>query len=280
MKTFILLLILSLLLIWVGGIVGGQSGATIAFIFALIMNFFSYWYSDKFVLAMYRAKEVSRNEFPEIYEIVEELTERANLPMPKICIVQSNMANAFATGRNPSHAAVCLTTGILNILNKDELRGVIGHELGHIKNRDTLIQTISATVAMAIMFLATMARWAAIFGGFGGRDRERGSNVIGLLLAAILAPIAAMMIQMAISRTREYFADRKGAVFSKNPLALASALGKLEEHAKYSKTNIQPATSHLFIVNPLRGKGLVNLFSTHPPITARIQRLKEMAKEI
>lgn len=279
MKTFMLLLILSLLLIWIGGVVAGQTGATIAFIIALCLNFFSYWYSDRLILTLYSAREVRREELPQVYEILEELVQEAKLPMPRVYLMKSDMANAFATGRNPAHSAVCVTTGILNLLNRDELKGVLAHELAHIKNRDTLIQTITATIAMAIMFLASIARWAAIFGGYS-RDRERGANILVLLIISILAPIAALIIQMAISRAREFYADSKGAGIAKNPMGLASALRKLEQNVRLSRVTASPATSHLFIINPLRGGGIATLFSTHPPIAVRVERLYKMAEGI
>ena len=276
-KTGVLLLALMLLLVWIGSMFGGRQGAAIAFIFALLLNFGSYWFSDKIVLAMYKAKEVTKFEAPELYEIVEELIIDAALPMPKVCVIPINVPNAFATGRDPQHAAVCVTQGILNTLNSDELKGVLAHELAHIKNRDTLIMTVAASVAGAVMMLAYMARWAAIFGGVGGRNsRGSGGNIMGLIAISILAPVAAMVVQLAISRTREYAADKSGAGFAHSPFGLASALKKLENAARRHPTQTSPNTAHLFIVNPLRGNFLATLFSTHPPMAERIKRLNSM----
>ena len=278
-KTFFLMLVLTVLFILVGTAIGGRSGAIYAFIFAALMNFFSYWFSDKIVLRMYGAKEVSQSEAPELYGIVAELTSKASLPMPKVYIMENDTPNAFATGRNPQHAAVAVTTGILRILSRDELMGVIGHELSHIQHRDILISTIAATMAGAISVLASMARWGAMFGGFRSDDDEGGGggNIIVVLIVSIFASIAAMLIQMAISRSREYLADEGGAHLS-NPLSLAKALEKLEMASQRIPMNANPSTAHLFIVNPLRGGGVLSLFSTHPPIEERIARLEEMAR--
>ncbi len=276
MKTFVLLLTLTLILIWIGNIFGGPRGAVIAFIFALALNVGSFWFSDRIVLSMYKAKEVSRNEAPALYSMIENLIIDAKLPMPRVCMIPQQVPNAFATGRDPNHAAVCVTEGIMNLLTEDELKGVLAHELAHVKNRDTLIMTIAATVAGAIMVLASMARWAAIFGGFGGRDRNRGGNIFSLLAIAILAPIAAMIVQLAISRTREYAADRRGAHFAHSPYGLAKALEKLDSAARQHRMQASPQTAHLFIVNPLRGNLLANLFSTHPPIERRVERLHSL----
>lgn len=277
-KTTVLLIALTLLLVWVGSMFGGRQGAVFAFAIAMGMNFFSYWFSDKIVLKMYGAREVSEQESPAYYGIVRELTMHAGLPMPRIYIIPTNAMNAFATGRNPSHAAVSVTEGMLNSLKLEELKGVLGHELSHIRNRDILISTIVATVAGAIMMLANMARWAAIFGGYGGRDEEdsRGGG-LGMLLVAILAPIAALVIQMAISRSREYAADKGGALLTGNPLGLASALEKLQQASVARPIGASSATAHLFIVNPLSGRSFVTIFSTHPPIEERIKRLRAMA---
>lgn len=278
-KTFVLLLALTFILIWIGNIFGGPRGAIFAFAFAMIINVGSYWFSDKIVLSMYKAKEVSKNEAPELYSIVEDLIIDAKLPMPKICIMPQETPNAFATGRDPNHAAVCVTHGIMSLLTEDELKGVLAHELAHIKNRDTLIMTIAATVAGAIMMLASMARWAAIFGGFGGRSRDSrgGGNIFALIAVSILAPIAAMIVQLAISRTREYSADKRGAQFAGSSHGLANALKKLDHAAKHRRMNASPQTAHLFIVNPLKGKDvLATLFSTHPPIERRIERLESL----
>jgi len=277
-KTFFLMLILTVLFILVGTAIGGRSGAIFAFVFAGLMNFVMYWFSDKIVLRMYRAKEVTQGEAPELYQIVGELVNKARLPMPKVYIMENETPNAFATGRNPEHAAVAVTTGILRILSKDELMGVIGHELSHIQHRDILISTIAATMAGAISMLSSMARWGAIFGG-GRSDEEEGGggNILVVLLVSIFASIAAMLIQMAISRSREYMADEGGAHLS-HPLSLAKALGKLEVAAQRIPMEANPSTAHMFIVNPLRGGGVLSLFSTHPPIGERIAKLEEMAR--
>ena len=276
-KTGILLTALTMLFVWIGGYFGGQIGASYAFLFAFIINVGAYWFSDKIVLKMYGAREITVEEFPELYNMVRELVASAKLPMPKLYISPQSSPNAFATGRNPNHSAVCVTKGILNILNREELKGVIAHELSHIKNMDTLIMTIAATIAGAITMLASMARWAMIFGGFGGRgSRNRDSNIFGYLFMMIVAPIAAMLIQLAISRSREYLADSKGARIAGNPNGLASALLKLEKGAKVYPMQTNNATAHIFIVNPLRGKGIQSLFSTHPPIQERVERLRKI----
>ena len=278
-KTFLLMLVLTLIFIFVGSAIGGKSGAIYAFIFAALMNFFAYWFSDKIVLKMYGAKEVSQEEAPELYRIVAELTNKASMPMPKIYIMDNDTPNAFATGRNPDHAAVAVTTGLLRILSRDELTGVIGHELSHIKHRDILISTIAATLAGAISMLASIARWGAIFGGSRSSDEEGhgGGNILFVLIFTMVASIAAMLIQMAISRSREYLADEGGAHLS-HPLSLSKALGKLEMAARRIPMEANPSTAHMFIVNPLRGGGVLSLFSTHPPIHERIARLEEMAR--
>lgn len=277
-KTAILLVVLAVLLIWVGGLIGGQRGAMIAFIFALVLNLGSFWFSDRIVLAMYRAQELPENQFPDIYQIVKDLAAKANMPQPKVYLAPSDAPNAFATGRDPQHAVVCVTRGILDLLNREELKGVIAHEMSHIKNRDTLIMTVTAALASAIMILAYMARWAAIFGGFGGRgNRDRGGGVIGLLAVAILAPLAAMLIQLAISRSREYGADNRGAQLAGSGHGLANALRRLHEAPSHYKMNASPQTAHLFIINPLRGNFIASLFSTHPPVEKRIQRLKSLS---
>jgi len=278
-KTFMLMLVLTGIFILVGTAVGGKSGAIYAFIFAGLMNFVMYWFSDKIVLRMYRAKEVTQGEAPELYGMVAELTSKASLPMPKVYIMENDTPNAFATGRNPEHAAVAVTTGILRMLSKEEVMGVIGHELSHIKHRDILISTIAATMAGAISMLASMARWGAIFGG-GRSDEEGGSgggNFLFVLIFTMVGSIAAMLVQMAISRSREYLADEGGARLA-HPLSLAKALGKLDMAAKRIPMEANPSTAHMFIVNPLRGGGILTLFSTHPPIQERIARLEEMAK--
>jgi heat shock protein HtpX len=277
-KTFLLMLLLTGLFILVGTAIGGKNGAVIAFIFAALMNFVAYWFSDKIVLKMYGAKEVSQSEASELYRIVAELTSKASMPMPKVYIMDNDTPNAFATGRNPDHAAVAVTTGLMRILSKDELTGVIGHELSHIKHRDILISTIAATLAGAIGMLASMARWGAIFGG--GRSEEDGrggGNFLFVFIATMIASIAAVLIQMAISRSREYMADQGGAHLS-HPLSLSKALGKLEMAARRIPMEANPSTAHMFIVNPLSGGGVLSLFSTHPPIQERVARLEEMAR--
>ena len=277
-KTFILMLVLTGLFILVGSAIGGRNGAVYAFIFAALMNFFAYWFSDKIVLRMYRAQPVSQSEAPELYQIVGELVNKASLPMPKVYIIENDTPNAFATGRNPEHAAVAVTSGILRILSKEELMGVIGHELSHIQHRDILISTIAATIAGAISMLASMARWGAIFGvGRSDDDEGGGGNILFVLLFTMVASVAAMLIQMAISRSREYLADEGGAHLS-HPLSLAKALGKLEVAAQRIPMDANPSTAHMFIVNPLRGGGVLSLFSTHPPIEERIAKLEEMAR--
>ena len=275
-KTTILLAVLTAILVFAGDAFGGRSGAMMALIFAGIMNFGAYWFSDKIVLMMYRAKPVTEAEAPDLYAITRDLTMKAGLPMPKVYIMENDTPNAFATGRNPSHAAVAVTTGIMRLLSKEELTGVIGHELAHIQNRDILISTISATIAGAISYLAHMAQWAAMFGG--ARDNEREGNPIALIVMMIVAPLAAMIIQMAISRSREYGADTGGARICGNPLSLANALRKLEyANKRIPMVGANAATSHMFIVNPLSGGSLLRLFSTHPPIEESIKRLEAMA---
>lgn len=275
-KTLFLLVTLTLILIWAGAALGGKQGMTIALIFALGMNFFAYWFSDKIVLKMYGAKEVSEAEAPELYSIVRRLSQKAQIPMPKVYIIDQAQPNAFATGRNPKHAAVAVTTGIMHILSREELQGVIGHELAHIKHRDILISTIAATIAGAISYLAQMAQWAMIFGGHRGDDEE-GGNPIATLIMMIVGPIAALIVQMAISRSREYAADEGGAKIAGNPRYLSSALRKLYIASQKIHMEANPATSHMFIVNPLSGGGLLKLFSTHPPIEERISRLESMS---
>ncbi|MDQ5985544.1 MAG: Protease HtpX [Syntrophus sp. SKADARSKE-3] len=276
-KSVMLLGILTGLLMFIGGIFGGRGGVYIAFLFAMVMNFGAYWFSDKIVLRMYNAQEVTENQAPEIYALVRSLTMRASMPMPKVYIIPEDTPNAFATGRNENHAVVAVTEGILRILSREELEGVLAHELTHIKNNDMLIGSIAATLAGAIVMLANMAQWAAIFGGFGrSDDDEGGGGIIGMILMAILAPIAATLIQMAISRSREYMADEGGAKISGKPYGLAGALEKLSRASQISPMDASPSTAHLFIVNPLTGKAFMNLFSTHPPIEERIARLRSM----
>jgi len=273
-RTTILLAVLTALILWIGQVLGGRQGMVIALMFAAGMNFFSYWYSDKLVLKMYRASEVMPNQAPELYEVVQRLTQQAGLPMPKLYVIPQPAPNAFATGRNPQHAVVAVTEGLLKIMDRDELTGVLAHELAHVKNRDILIGSIAATMAGAIMLLATMARWSAIFGGVGGNDNERGGGFIGLIVMSIIGPLAAVIIQMAISRSREYQADATGAGFAGHPEGLARALEKLGAYSKRLPMDANPATAHMFIVNPLSGRSLQSLFSTHPPLEERIARLR------
>jgi heat shock protein HtpX len=284
LRTTILLAVLTALVVWIGQMFGGPNGAVMALIFAGVMNFFSYWFSDKIVLRMYGAQEISQNEDPELFDIVRELTVKDGLPMPRVYVIPEDAPNAFATGRNPEHAAVAVTQGIRRILDRRELAGVLGHELSHVKHRDILVSSIAATLAGAISYLAHMAQWAAIFGG-GSRDREEGGgNIFGLLFMMIVAPLAAMLIQMAVSRSREYMADEGGAKVTSDPLALASALRKLQMGAQNIPMQVSDATAtstaHMFIVNPLSGGGIANLFSTHPPMEERIARLEAMAKDM
>ncbi|PLX94291.1 MAG: protease HtpX [Desulfuromonas sp.] len=271
-RTAALMTVLTLVLVWAGGALGGQSGALMALIFAGVMNLGSYWFSDKIVVSMYRGKQV---ESGLLYEVVREICQRNDLPMPKVYILPQPTPNAFATGRNPQHAAVAATEGIMQILSREELLGVMAHEMAHVRHRDILIGSIAATIAGAISFLANMAQWSLIFGG--GRDDEGDGHPAAMLAMMILAPIAAMLVQMAISRSREYEADRGGAQMSGSPLYLANALRKLEmanSHRPMPKVN--EATAHMFIVNPLRGGGVRSLFSTHPPVEERIRRLEAM----
>ena len=271
-KTFLLLGLLTVIIMMLGQAMGGRQGMVIAFLFASVMNFFSYWYSDRIVLKLYRAREAGREEYPELHRMVEDLSRRAGLPVPGIYIIPQDSPNAFATGRDYRHAALGVTQGILKMLNREELEGVLAHELSHVKNRDTLIGTVAATMAGAIMLLARFAQWAAIFGG--GDDDDGGG--LGLLAAAIVAPIAAIFIQMAISRSREYLADSTGVRIAGQPFGLAGALEKLGAASSRVPMKGDPSTSHLFIVNPLRGSGLMKLFSTHPPMEERIRRLRTM----
>ncbi|MCU0637431.1 MAG: zinc metalloprotease HtpX [Methanothrix sp.] len=271
-RTTLLLAGLTGLLLLIGGFLGGRSGMFLALIVSFAMNFGAYWYSDKLVLKMYKAREVTSAEAPDLYSLVQNLAHNASLPMPRVYIVDTAMPNAFATGRDPKHAAVAVTTGITRILDRNELEGVLAHELAHIKNRDTLISTIAATIAGVITFMASIAQWSLIFGG----SDEDGSNPLGVLAMAILAPIAATIIQLAISRGREFGADASGAKICGNPLPLANALGKLEAGAGAMRDDVNPSTAHMFIVNPLKGKKLATLFSTHPSTEERIVRLRSM----
>ena len=274
MKTTLFLALLTGLFVAVGGLLGGQSGMVMAFGLALVMNFVSYWFSDKIVLKMYGAQPISEAEAPVVHRIVRRLATKAGIPMPKLYRLPSAAPNAFATGRNPQHAAVAVTDGILRIMDETELEGVLAHELSHVLNRDILISTIAATIAGAISMLANMAQWGMMFGSRD--DEDRGSNPIALILTIILAPLAAMLIQMAVSRSREFQADASGARLTRNPNGLASALGKLEQASHVVQMNANPATAHMFIVNPLTGRALMNLFMTHPPVQERIARLRAM----
>ena len=273
-KTTILLAVLTAFIVWIGQLMGGRQGMVIALLFAAGMNFFSYWYSDKIVLRMYRAREATPAQAPEIYRMVQELTRRAGLPMPKVYVIPDDTPNAFATGRNPQHAVVAVTEGLVRIMSREEVMGVLAHELAHVKNRDILIGSIAATMAGAIMLLATMARWSAFLGG--GRDSEEGGGlgIIGLIVMSVLAPLAAVIIQMAISRSREYLADSTGAAICGQPEWLARALEKLGAYSGRMPMNANPSTAHMLIVNPLSGKGPMSWFSTHPPLQERIARLR------
>jgi len=278
LKTGLLLAVLTALFLLIGDAVGGQNGMVMAFGLAVLMNFGAYWFSDKIVLRMYGAKEASEAEAPQLHGVVRRLSLAAGLPMPKVYLIPTDSPNAFATGRNPEHAAVAVTEGILRMLSPDELEGVLAHEMAHVRNRDILVGTVAATLAGAVMMLARFAQFAAIFGG-GGRDRdeEGGGGIVGLLFMAIVAPIGAMLIQMAVSRSREYLADETGAKFCGKPLSLARALEKISGISREVPMDATPATAHMFIVSPLTGKGVLSLFSTHPPVEKRVERLRSMA---
>ncbi|MGN0941325.1 MAG: zinc metalloprotease HtpX [Selenomonadaceae bacterium] len=282
-KTAILMALLCGVLVAVGGAVGGRDGATMMLVISLAINFVSYWFSDSLVLKAYGAREVSEAQAPELYHLVAKLARNAELPMPKVCIMNSDVPNAFATGRSPSHAAVCVTTGIMRALEYNELGGVLGHELSHIKHRDTLISTVAASIAGVISWIANIAQWAAIF-GMGGRDRDDNGGAIGLLFTVIIAPIAATLIQLAISRSREYEADRSGGEICGNPMYLADALEKIDYYATHARpmADATPATAHMFIINPLKNshRAFISLFSTHPATEDRIERLHEQAREM
>jgi heat shock protein HtpX len=275
-KTALLLGLMTALVLGIGNLVGGRQGMMFAFVIAAIMNFVSYWFSDKIVLALYRAQPVNQSQAPELYSIVQGLAQRMNMPMPRLFVIPTDAPNAFATGRNPDHAAVAVTDGIMRLLNREELEGVLAHELSHVSNRDILISSVAATLAGAIMMLARIAQFSMFFGGGGGRDDNRGGNPIGLLFMAILAPIAAMLIQLAISRSREYAADETGARVIGHGAGLASALEKLKYASKRMPLQADPATAHLFIVKPFTGSTLLELFSTHPPLEKRIERLRRL----
>jgi len=276
MKTFILMAALTALFMFGGQALGGQGGMAFALIMALGMNFFAYWYSDKLALRMSRAREVSYDQAPQLHAMVEKLARNAGLPKPRVYIMPGQTPNAFATGRNPEHAAVAVTEGLLQLLQREELEGVIGHELGHIKNRDILISSIAAVMAGAISYMATMAQWAMIFGGGGSNDDEGPGNLAAMLVMMIVAPLAAAIIQMAISRSREYLADASGAKICGHPISLANALQRLEEYNHRLPMKVNPATAQMYIVNPLSGGTMASLFSTHPPIQERIKRLRAM----
>jgi len=273
LKTVIFLSALTGLIILIGKYFGGNSGMVIAFFLALIMNFSSYWFSDKIVLSIYKAREITSEEVPQLYSMLKNLAQRAELPMPRLYIIQSPSPNAFATGRDPEHAAIAVTEGITELLSNDELEGVLAHELSHIKNRDILISSIAATLGGMIMVLASIARWSALFGGFGSSDEDEGGGIIGLIILSILAPIAATLIQLAISRSREYLADSSGARIAGTPYGLAKALEKLHSASKKVPVKSNPVTAHMFIVNPLSGKAFLNFFNTHPPIAERVNKL-------
>lgn len=274
LKTVILLGALTGLFLFIGGMAGGETGMVLAFIFAAVMNVGAYWFSDKIVLRVYKAVELPETDFPDIYRMVRQLTEKANIPMPKVYYLNQDSPNAFATGRNPANSAIALSKGIIELMSREELEGVIAHELTHIINRDTLISTIAATISGAIMFLAYQMRWFGILGG--GRDDDDSGGILGLLLMTILAPLAATIIQMAISRSREYIADSGAAHLTNNPEGLASGLQRLGRYSKQIPMKATKQTAHMFIVNPFSGKGLFKLFSTHPPIEERVARLREM----
>lgn len=279
-KTFFLMVVLTVIFVALGSMLGGSKGATIAFLVALAMNVGTYWFSDRIVLAMYRAQEVSEAQAPELHAVVASLAQRAGIPMPKIYMIENDSPNAFATGRNPEHSAVAVTTGIMRILNRQELEGVLAHELSHVKHRDILISTVAATLAGAITMLANWARFAAFFGGGGNDEREGGGalSFVGVIVFSMLAAFAAMLIQLAISRSREYLADEGGAHLAGNPLFLANALKRLQAGVAYSPMeDANPSTAHMFIVNPFSARGVLALFSTHPPMEERIRRLEEMA---
>ena len=277
-KTAFLLTALTLLLMFIGRIFGGQNGMLIALVIAGVLNFVSYFFSDRLALAMYRARPVTREELPRAYQIVERLTQKIGLPMPKIYVIPTESPNAFATGRNPAHASVAVTQGILSLLNDEELEGVLAHELGHVRNRDILISSIAATIAGAITYFADIARWGMIFGGYERDDNNRGGG-LGAIFMLFLAPVAAMLIQLAVSRSREYQADETGAQFTGNPYALASALAKLDAYSKRMPLVATPSTAHLFIIQPLLGMSFGSLFATHPPIAKRIERLTGRSAE-
>lgn len=275
-KTFGLLAALSALLVWIGHAVGGTSGALAFLAISLGLNFFSYYYSDKMVIKMTGAQPVSENQAPELYAIVRRLAQNAQIPVPRLYLMASPQPNAFATGRNPEHGVITVTEGLVRILDRTEVEGVLAHEIAHIKNRDILLGTVTASIAGAISMIGSILQWGAFLGGFGGGDDEDGGSLAGTLVMALVAPIAAMIIQMAVSRSREYQADSTGAALAGNTRGLSSALLKLERSSERIPMQVSPAASHLFIVNPLSGASLINLFSTHPPIAQRVARLNQM----
>ncbi len=277
-KTFFLMVVLTIILVGLGSLVGGRNGAMLMFVIALGMNLVSYWFSDRIVLAMYHAQPVDQGQAPELYSIVATLAQKASIPMPKVYIIEEDSPNAFATGRNPEHGVVAVTTGILRLLNRHELEGVLAHELSHIKHRDILVQTVAAAMAGAITMIANMAKFTAIFGGGRDGDDEGGGNIISVIIFSMIAAFAAMLIQLAISRSREYYADEGGAHLAGNPLFLANALRKLQLGVqRVPMQDANPSTAHMFILNPFSARGVLALFSTHPPMEERIQRLEEMA---
>jgi heat shock protein HtpX len=277
-KTFFLMVVLTIILVALGSLIGGKNGAMLMFIIALAMNFVSYWFSDRIVLAMYHAQPVDQGQAPELYNTVATLAQKASIPMPRVYIIENDSPNAFATGRNPEHGVVAVTTGILRLLNRQELEGVLAHELSHIKHRDILVQTVAAAMAGAITMIANWARFAAFFGGGRDSEDEGGGNIISVIIFSMIAAFAAMLIQLAISRSREYYADEGGAHLAGNPLSLANALRKLQMGVqRVPMQDANPSTAHMFILNPFSAKGVLALFSTHPPMEERIQRLEEMA---
>ena len=280
LRTTLLLAVLTGLIVWLGGMLGGSQGAVVALVFAAVMNLGSYWFSDRIVIKMYGGQEIREHDDPELYALVRSLAQRNNMPMPRLFLIPSESPNAFATGRNPEHAAVALTAGIRRILTRRELEGVLAHELAHVTNRDILISSIAATLAGAIMTLARMAQWGMMFGGGRRDEREGGGGALGLVVTMIVAPLAAMVIQMAISRSREFQADDTGARLVRDPEALASALRKIADASAQVPLDASPQTAHMFIINPLRSSMLQNLFSTHPPLEQRLERLQRVAAEL
>lgn len=275
-KTFFLMVVLTIIFVALGSMIGGKNGATIALGIALVMNFVSYWFSDRIVLRMYGAQPVSESEAPNLYNMIASLSQKASIPMPRLYMIESDSPNAFATGRNPEHGVVAVTTGIMRLLSREELEGVLAHELSHIKNRDILVQTVAAALAGAITWLGSMARFSAFFGG--GRDDSERGNIFSVIIFSMLAAFAAMLIQLAISRSREYLADESGAHLAGNPMFLAGALKRLQQGVAYRPMeDANPSTAHMFIVNPFNAQGIMALFSTHPPMEERIRRLEEMA---